>query len=222
MSRRLSRIAANGRVKVTSLAVAVLLYAHVSTEREQEAEFLVPVRVTGLAPGLAVDAVRPSRVRLLVQSTGKDRLRMRLEPPELEVDWGRAGTGERVVETSSARVLFPVHSQARVTQILGPPTVTVVVDTLARARVPVLPVTAGRPAEGYRLVLTRTEPESVTVLGPGRAVAVLAAIETQPVDVEGRTRSFRRDVRVSTGESLAASPGRVRVTVSVARAGVRG
>ncbi len=214
----LGSLTANWRVKLASLLVAALLFAHVYTEREDEVEYLAPVRVMGLAPGLALEDVRPAFVHVKVQSTGKDHLRMRVEPPEMEIDWRGLSAGERVVNTSGARVVFPVHSNARLSHVVGPATVYVSVDTLARVHLPVRVDVAGRPDAGIVLAgKPAAEPESVTVVGPGRLVASLTEVAVAPVDVSGHDRSFRRESRVAVGEIMTATPPRVRVTVNLAR-----
>ena len=214
----LRSLLANWRVKLASLLVAALLFAHVYTEREDEVEYLAPVRVMGLAPGLAVEEVRPAFVRVKVQSTGKDHLRMRVEPPEMEIDWRGLGPGVRVINTSGARVVFPVHSNARLSHVVSPGNVSVSVDTLARVQLPVRVTLAGNPANGVVVQGDPVvEPDSVTVAGPGRLVASLNEITLAPVDLSGHDRSFRRDSRVAVSEIMTATPPHVRVTVIMGR-----
>ena len=214
----LHSLTANWRVKIASFLVAALLFAHVYTEREDEVEYLAPVRVMGLAPGLAVEEVRPAFVRVKVQSTGKDHLRMRVEPPEMEIDWRGLGTGVRVINTSGARVVFPVHSNARLSHVVGPGSVYVSVDTLARVQLPVRVALAGTPAPGVVLQGDPVvEPDSVTVAGPGRLVASLTEVTSAPMDLSGHDRSFRRESRVAVSEIMTATPPHVRVTVNMTR-----
>ncbi len=214
----LRSLTANWRVKLASLLVAILLFAHVYTERQDEAEYLAPVRITGLAPGLAVEEIRPAYVRVKVASTGKDHLRMRVEPPEMEIDWRGLGAGAHAVSTSGARVVFPVHSQARLSRVVDPPSVFVSVDTLGRAQVPVRVALSGRPPAGFVLQGDPlVEPDSVTVAGPGRLIAALKAVDVAPVELEGHDRTFRRDSRVLVSEVMRATPPHVRVTVALAR-----
>lgn len=211
-------LTANWRVKFASLLVAALLFAHVYTEREDEAEYLAPVRVTGVAPGLAVEEIRPAFVRVKVESSGKDHLRMRVEPPEMEVDWRGLGAGAHTVSTASARVVFPVHSQAKLARVVGPGSVFVSVDTLARVHVPVRIALAGAPAAGFVLRGDPVvEPDSVTVAGPGRLVSALTEVAVSPVDLGGHDRTFRRDCRVLASEMMQATPPHVRVTVALAK-----
>ena len=209
-------LTANWRVKLASLLVAALLFAHVYTEREDEAEYLAPVRVMGLAPGLAVEDVRPAFVRVKVESTGKDHLRMRVEPPELEIDWRSFGAGARIVNTSGARIVFPIHSQAKLSRVVGPRTVFVSVDTLARVQVPVRVTLEGVPGDGMAVLGNPlVEPDSVTIAGPGRLVAAMQEARVLSVDLTGHDKTFRRDSRVAVNELMRATPPHVRVTVAL-------
>jgi len=211
----LRRLTANGRVKIASLVVAILLFAHVYTEREQEQGFVLPVHVTGLATGLSVDTIAPPEVRVRVRGTGKDMLRMRVRPPQLFLDCRGAAVGERKVPVASSRIVFPLRSAAQVSEVIEPTSVMVAIDSLATARVAVRPRVRGRPAPGYAFTVSDVEPDSVEVVGPGRAVTAVHALETLPVDVAGARRGFRRDVRVAAPGMLTARPARVRVTVTV-------
>jgi hypothetical protein len=196
--------------------VAILLYAHVYTEREQETDFVLPVHVVGVGHGLSVAAVRPRELKVKVAGSGKDMLRMRVRPPILELNVDGIRSGMHKVETTSARVLFPLHSDARLAQIVGPPTVLVALDTLTVVRFLVNPVVTGRPAPGYIQSAAFAEPESVDLLGPKRLLDDVEQVKTVPVDVSGRTRDVRRDVRLAVPQAVAPRPPHVRVTVRIA------
>lgn len=216
MWRPLRALAANGRVKVASVVVATLLYLHVYTERRQESTYDVPIHVSEVAPGLSLAAVEPRTARVRVRGSGKDMLRMRIDPPQLILEWRGFGVETRQVPTASARVALPVHSDAQVTEIESPPYVIVAVDSLVSARLPVQSVTVGQPASGFVMNgPAQAAPESVDVFGPAGIVQGLTSAQTTCVDVSGSRKSIRRDVRVVVPAAVVAQPVRVRVSVAI-------
>ncbi len=220
MWRPVRGIFANGRVKVASLVVATLLYLHVYTERKQEASFDVPIHVNDVAPGLAVALIDPTTARVTVRGTGKDMLRMRIDPPQLILEGRGLGVESHQLPTASARVALPVHSDAQVIEIESPGVVHVEMDSLVSARLPVYSPTIGMPGPGYAIAESpRLTPDSVDVFGPAAVVEQMTSVQTTTIDMSGVRKSLRRDLRLVVPAAVVSQPNRVRVFVAVAPGG---
>jgi YbbR domain-containing protein len=74
-------------------------------------------------------------------------------------------------------------------------------ETAASRAVPVAPAVIGEVAEGYVIRDITAEPPTVEVIGPQSAIQRLSEALTEPVSVEGATKSIREAVTVG-----AASP----------------
>ncbi len=127
----------NLSIKIFALLLALAVYGHVQTEKEQQADFRVPLRYAGLPETLIRRESGPRRATITIRGKGKQLLKLKLQPPEVRVslDRARAGLVQRMLSPSD--VLLPSGTQAEVTEILEPRMIEVVVDTLIKLSVPV-------------------------------------------------------------------------------------
>ena len=87
--------------------------------------------------------------------------------------------------------------QIRVVRI-EPEVIEVKVDEMIVQKLQVEPIFLGEPAIGYRLEAgeVQLDPNSVLIEGPKSQIEKLGKIKTQPIDLVGRVRSFRKTVRL--------------------------
>jgi YbbR domain-containing protein len=93
----------------------------------------------------------------------------------------------------------------------------VVTGNPAPRMVPVVPLIEGEPAEGFRLGEVSTDPVTVEVVGPADDLALVTAVVTEVLSVEGATGPFNGLVDVDTENPAVrlSVPVRVRVIVDV-------
>ena len=93
--------------------------------------------------------------------------------------------------------------QIRVVRI-DPEVIAVKIDEIIVQKLEVEPSFLGEPAIGYRLDPSRVQldPRSVLVEGPKSQLEKIKKIKTQPIDVVGRVRSFRKTVRLADEPGL--------------------
>ena len=133
------RLSHNLSIKIFALLLALAVYGHVQTEKEQQAEFRVPLRFAGLPETLIRHDPAPRRAAIRIRGKGKQILKLKLQPPEVRVDLERARAGVVQRMLSPSDVLLPPGTQAEVTEILEPRMIEVVVDTLVKLTIPVRP-----------------------------------------------------------------------------------
>lgn len=87
---------------------------------------------------------------------------------------------------------------------ISPPVVTVALDEMIVKKLPVQVELAGEPAYGYRTdaKLIELDPNAVLVEGPKAVLETMDAIKTEPVQLVGRVRSFRRTVKIQQPEGI--------------------
>ena len=76
----------NLALKLASLLLALLLYAHVVTDQEREAVVQIPIAAVGLADTLSSVGELPPRVAVKVRGKWKDLIRLDLTRPFLSID----------------------------------------------------------------------------------------------------------------------------------------
>jgi YbbR domain-containing protein len=170
-------------LKLLALLLALVVYAYQYTEREQESTLRVPLRVTGLPPGLVLDDSPPDAVDLTARGKGKQVLKLKMETPEIIVDLSHVRPGRSIQRMlSPTDVALPVGTEVTVTEIIAPRMVVFTVDTLVERSVEVEVLVEGEPDSGLALAgPLLPEPPRVTVRGPSGRLGFLSRIPAGPL-----------------------------------------
>jgi YbbR domain-containing protein len=87
---------------------------------------------------------------------------------------------------------------------------------LANATVPVIPAIIGPPASGYEVKAVTVDPVAVGVGGEATAVAQLSHLDTEAIDLAGKTSSFATQVAIVAPAGITINgQSTVRVSVSI-------
>lgn len=216
-------------LKLASLVLALLLYAHVVTEQQRESILQIPVTLTGLPDSLAVRGHPPERVGVKIRGKWKDLIRLGLTSPYLPVDLGHATPGPFrstiTADDVAGRALPPELSKlVAVTEVEEPRMVDLVIEAKHGKRVRVAPRLNGAPAAGYQIEGSAVAiPDSVEVRGPRSVVDPLDSLSTLPIDITGEREKIQRQVEVDPGPlRLSVEPRRCLVTVRFAKSAPEG
>jgi len=212
-------------IKIASLLLALLLYAHVVTDQEREQVVLIPIAAVGLADSLTSVGELPPRVAVKVRGKWKDLIRLNLTRPFLSLDLAPAKPGAFqttiTAEDIARRAIPPELSRlVSVTEVLEPRSVNLTIEPKATRSLPVKARIVGTPAQGYVLdPAPRVEPESVRVIGPARLVQGIDTLYTVAVDITGERERIQRQVALALPANVAnLEPRRCVVTIGLARA----
>jgi YbbR domain-containing protein len=213
-----SLLTENLPIKLLAVLLGLVVYAHVYTEQEVESEIAVPLRVTGLPPGLVLDEPLPATVDLSLRAKGKQILKLKIDQPEILVDLSGAAPGKIQRMLSPTDVVLPVGAQVTITGIVDPKMVMLSIDTLVSRTLPVRPVLEGElPESALLLAPPEVRPSRVTAVGGSAIVNALEFLETAPLDLGGVKESVDRELAVTAVPDVRVDPARVRVFLAVAR-----
>ncbi len=106
---------------------------------------------------------------------------------------------------------------------IEPREVSLSLQTMGLATVPVVANVVGTPAAGYVRGKVTVSPATVDVLGPAAAVKVLRAVTTTVVSIEGATGAVTSAVSIEVPDASLRlrQPQRASVTVAITRGGGR-
>lgn len=184
-------------LKLVSLLLAVGFWFYVVGEESIEITKMVPLEIK----------LQNEKLRVVKSSTRL--LAVALQTPRHMISALSAGSlsavhrvdnldkpGDYSFTVSAADVTLP-YPQVRVTKIF-PSVVTVVLDEVIVKKLPIEVNLAGSPAYGYRVDQETVEidPNAVLVEGPKAVLEKMDKIKTEPVQLVGRVRSFRRTVKI--------------------------
>jgi YbbR domain-containing protein len=206
-------------LKITSLALAALLWLVVSGEQVVERALRIPLEFTNLPAQLELVGEPPNVVDVRVR--GSSGALSRISGGELvavlDLHTGRAG--QRLFHLTNADVRAPFGIQ--VVQVT-PSNVSVRFEPSVTKIVPIIPGVEGDPAPGFAIGTVTAEPATVEVVGPATALTGLTQAITEPVSVSGAARQVTETVTVGSPDPLVRlkSPQTARVTVAVTAAPV--
>jgi len=183
------------RLKLVSVAIAVLLWMVIAGEETVERGLRVPLELQQFPPGLELLGDVPTTADVRVR--GVSGTLSRISPGDIVavLDLRGARAGERLFHLTPEQVRAPFGVE--VVQVT-PPTVAVVFEKAASRNVPIKPAIEGRPAAGYIVGKTTADPPTVEVVGPESAVRRVTDALTEPVSVAGAVRPVQETVTVGT------------------------
>jgi hypothetical protein len=215
-------LTADWPLKLTALALSVLLWLVASSEEPASALLSVDLRVQ---PPAGREVVRePGRIRATVVGRRRDLLRLsrdnlvltRILPDSLTSD-----TASLTIDP--ADLVFPGASGIRV-QDVEPRRVAVELNPVAQRTVPVHPVVRVQSQSGFELVGgVAVVPGEVRLAGPADRIAAIDSAITVPLELAGADGPAEQPVMVDTTGfgPVRVFPSRVTVSLNVQAMGER-
>jgi YbbR domain-containing protein len=178
----------NWGIKLTSLALALILWFNITSKGKMEIALTVPLELKNIPAGMAVVGDVPGYLEVRLQ--GQERV-LRDISTDKEVsgalDLSLARSGENIVRVSPDDITRP--SGIAVTH-LSPYEINVRLEPILRKSVRLTPVLHGAPAPGYRVAGTAAKPARIVIEGPAGVVKPLTKLQTMPIDIEGATSTI--------------------------------
>lgn len=212
-------------LKIASLVLALLLYAHVVTDQQREKRIGIPVTLVGLPDSLAFLGRPPERVGVTFRGKWRDLIRLDLSRPRLSIDMASAAPGPFLKAITAEDVMeraIPAEltKAVTVTEVAEPRNVELAIEPKASKYVPLRARVVGEPLGGFvEEGEAVVEPDSARIEGAASLVARTDTLFTLPVDIAGERERIQRQVPLDLGlEPLTADPRRCLVTVRIASA----
>jgi hypothetical protein len=195
-------------IKITSLLLAAVVFAHVATDRDQELNFRVPLRLVNLSDSLVAMGGVPDAALVSFRGKGREIYLSLLRGTWVQCDLAQAGPGSVRHLLSPRDVKLPVGVGVTVSRVAEPETLALQLDRRQRLRLPVR-VVMGEALPG---VVARSDPESVNVDGPASLLARMSYVPTEPFRPHRGVAGAEGTAAVRAGSNyLVVSPPQVRV-----------
>lgn len=205
---------------IASFIISIFLYVFISGEQSIEGERVVPFEVTP-PDGMVLIGGNSRLVKLMLSA-----------PRNIFALVGTADfSGSYVIDkdVEAGNYSFDIrerdfvlpHRGIKIVDI-SPTRLTVTLDEVKVKKLKIKANIVGEPAEGYRIDSDNIflDPTATLVKGPHSILIDTEEILTEPIDVVGRSRSFRIRVPLkSSGEYEVQSQERVDVMVSIKQEG---
>jgi hypothetical protein len=207
MSALLKWLFGNLGIKFTSLLLAALVFAHVATDRDQELNFRVPLRLVNLSDSLVAMGRVPEEALVSFRGKGREIYLSLLRGTWVQCDLGQAGPGSVRHLLSPRDVKLPVGVTVGISRVAEPETLALQLDRRQRLRLPVRVVMgSANPA-----LSGRADPESVNVDGPASVLARMSWVPTEPFRPRREAAGIEATLALRPGSPyLVVSPPQVR------------
>ena len=200
----------NAALKFVALVLSLTVFILVHSDEEKPA-----VATVGIIDDEPSDKVmvsgRPEKVRIEVKGTRRRLKRLHdADIDDIHLDLAQAEGGRVSFRPDMVKDLPDGLELIS----FDPPNVTVKFEDRVVKQVPVSVDTAGSPGRGAKVEAVTVSPAQVTVSGAESRVTALAVIETAPVALEGRMRSFREKAQLQVPPEIVVD-GSLEVDVEV-------
>jgi YbbR domain-containing protein len=177
-----------------ALVAAYLLWYGLAGQRREETAmrgYKAPLTLVNLPNDLVITSSVPETVAIQIRGplSGVDTTS---QPLEVLLDLSEARPGLHDFDISEDEI---VHPSAVSIVSVEPATITLQLERLETAILPVQPLIEGAPAPGFVLGDTRVAPPQLAVQGPGSLLGALEEVETTVVSVEGATSAVEATVQ---------------------------
>lgn len=222
MMRLRETLTHNLGIKISSVVLALFIYAYVYSKEEQEAVLQVPVALAGLPESLTYQGEVPDRVRVRVRARGVELWRLRAQPPQAVIELREVEPGQLLRPVTTSDVRLPNGVIAQIREIVEEPDLRLQIERLVARMVPVQAVLSGQPAAtATRYGGLTLDPDSVEVRGAESLVEPVKELRTEEIDLGGRSSTLEEWVRVRVPEGLSLTTEEVWVRVPIEQLATR-
>lgn len=185
-------------IKLISLILAVVLWYYAVGEESVEVTRIVPleIRVKNQQMSILKTSARVVRVTLAAPRTLLSNLASQEITAFHEIEDKVKVTGDYSFRLEPGEIKLS-SPQIRVLKI-EPQVIGLTLDELIVKKLEIKPDLVGEPAFGYKWNQeeTQLDPNAILIEGPKGVLEKLDAVPTERIDLVGRSRSFRRTVKL--------------------------
>lgn len=201
----MDQLFADWPAKMISVAAAILLFLFYRTTTLEERVFTTTLRAEP-PPGLAIATPHPRTARITLRGREENIFSVIEEDLEVRADFEAAvAVGQyripvRVIRKGTSVNIEPLEIRVE------PAEISVTLEQEVQRRVAIRPRLTGIPAGGFELVQYSLTPETVEVSGPRSVVTDLSEVQSEPIDLTGRTADFSLEVGILRENPLVKYP----------------
>lgn len=153
-----------------------------------EADFTIPIEVSGLEEKLIVSGLSSRTILVSVKGHSK---KIKSVTPSCSLDLTGVSRGSKTLTLTPDMFSLPEGFEL---VGINPESITLTIENKSVKQLPVIIKHSGTPARGFRIAGVLSVPEAVTVSGPESLMETIDEIITKPVDIAGFSESVRKEV----------------------------
>ncbi len=188
-------------LKVLAVALALLFWLHVVTEKNYEVEETLPVSLVLTADNRALAEPPPDSLHMLISATGKALLRSGWKEKGVSIRVGETRIGRRELELSTENVAMLEGDGIELQSILAPRNFRFTVDVVDSATLPVKSRVIIVPADGFVVgSLDSVTPAFVQAVGPKSSLQRLGFASVEKKTMQNVSNDVVMTISLDTSE----------------------
>jgi hypothetical protein len=166
----------------------------------KEAVITARIHLTNIPVGLALVGKHPVSLEVKIRGV-KSRVDSVSEQNHITCSLELSGIREGVNTVSVKQDCFSFPPGISILEI-NPASLILKVDMEIKKSIPIEVAFSGKPAAGYIIADTVTDPAQAILRGPGSVMASITVIKTKPVDVTGALETIKKGVMLDLPENV--------------------
>ena len=164
-----------------------------------ETQILIPIDPFGIPSGLTIASLSNEGVEVRVRGSKSALAAFSELGPKYALDLSGVRRGAQSISIRPEQI--PVSEGAEIVSVT-PAFITLTIEKEMKKMVPVTVSAHGKPAAGFSVTQAVADPESVMLAGPETVLLPVVSAPTHPVDVTGRTESFKKEVALDLPDNI--------------------
>jgi len=205
-------------LKILGVAMALLLWFHVATNRQYDTTIDYTLEYINLPDSLVLSGRPQASVHVVAQGSGKSLLRFRWLDRRWPIDLSEARIGTFTIPLDVSHAPLLGLDGVQIIGLLGDSSLTLIVDSLAVKVAPIVSDALWQTAPGFvRVGEEQWTPATVAVTGPKEVLKSISEVHSAHLETFDLSEPFDREVGlvVPPGYGLAMSPNLARLRQAV-------
>lgn len=174
----------NVSLKAASLAIAIGLYVYANLSQNAQLQITVPVELRNVPESMIVSSAKLPQIRLLVRGPRSALTVLPEQPVSYPIDVSATGVGKHQIQIDISKIELP--RGVDILQI-NPVQFDMTIAPTQQYERPIKPQIKGNPGDGFRVSAVEVQPEKMVIVTAKGALDDRPAINSKPIDIEGRT-----------------------------------
>ena len=166
---------------------------------EHETDILISVDPYKLPEGLTLIGPPLKEIEVRVQGALAALEYLALNKPRYSLDLSGVAIGVESIPINPDMLQMP--DGVKITRV-NPAYLTIRVDRRLKKQVPVMISVSGKPAASFFVDDLLAKPSMAMICGPETVLDPIDAVLTQPIDVNGRSESFKKETALDLGAGV--------------------
>lgn len=186
----------NLSLKALAVALALLLWVHVATEKTYEVNLSLPVTAVTLPEGRILSSPPPDSVLVALSAVGKALLRRGWKKSGIHLRLDEARLGRREIDLHPGNITITEAEGVTLQGVISPRQYRFVIDVAEKKTLPVQSKVTVNPAPGFAVSLGEAlSPTEVVARGPRSVLQRLTSVATESKTLTDVRSDF--DLRLS-------------------------